>query len=487
MEGGAKHIYFLGIGGTLMGSLAQLARAMGHRVSGSDAALYPPMSQQLAGADIQLFEGFDPAQLDPPPDLVVMGNAGLPRGHPGVEHVLESGLPYTSGAEFLGREILTGRWVLAVSGTHGKTTTASMLAWILDQAGLAPGYLIGGVPKNFGASARLGQGPFFVVEADEYDCSYFDRRAKFVHYRPRTLIINNLEYDHADIYPDLAAIRTQFHHLIRTVPAGGLVVAPAQDDAVQEALQMGCWTPVSRFGPGAPRQPLATDNGEHWHAENARDDGFDVCLNDSNLGRIEWHELGEHNRANGLAAVAAARHAGVRPEDAVAALSAFGGVVRRMDLIARVGETFIYDDFAHHPTAIRKTLQGLRQKVGSDEIVAVIEPRSHTMSLGTLRDELTTCCSAADAVHWFRGDNIRWDLSEVVQACVVPAWQHDDLDRLMDALARLPARRRHVVIMSNGGFANIYQRLPERLRAAAGPSGAGGGAAPGTRDGSTNP
>ena len=475
MAGSSKHIYFLGIGGTLMGSLAQLARAMGHRVSGSDQALYPPMSEQLANADVELFEGFDPAQLSPAPDLVVIGNAGLPRGHPGVEYVLEQGLPYTSGAEFLGREILTGRWVLAVSGTHGKTTTASMLAWILDQAGLDPGYLIGGVPKNFGTSARPGSEPFFVVEADEYDTSYFDRRAKFVHYRPRTLIINNLEYDHADIYPDLAAIQTQFHHLIRTVPGSGLIVAPAQDDAVQEVLQMGCWTPLSRFGGSGPKQTLATDNGENWHAQNVQDDGFDVFLNDANLGRVTWSELGEHNRANGLAAIAAARHAGVRPEEAVAALSAFQGVVRRMDLIARVGDTFIYDDFAHHPTAIRRTLQGLRQKVGSEEIVAVIEPRSHTMSLGTLRGELTTCCSAADAVFWFRGGNIKWDLGEVVSNCVVPAEQHDDLDKLMDAITRLPERRRHVVIMSNGGFADIYGRLPARLRAAAGATGSADG------------
>ncbi|MGD8417213.1 MAG: UDP-N-acetylmuramate:L-alanyl-gamma-D-glutamyl-meso-diaminopimelate ligase [Pseudomonadales bacterium] len=462
-----RRIYFLGIGGTLMGSLAQLARGLGHEVYGSDKALYPPMSDQLAQADIEVFEGFDPAQLDPAPDLVVIGNAGLPRGHPGVEYVLERGLPYTSGAEFLGREILTGRWVLAVSGTHGKTTTASMLAWILEQAGLNPGYLIGGVPKNFATSARLGDQPFFVVEADEYDTSYFDRRSKFVHYRPRTLIINNLEYDHADIFPDLAAIQTQFHHLVRTIPGGGLIVAPANDDHVQEVLQMGCWTPTARFGPASTRPPLPMDNGEHWTAENADDSAFDVCLGGRPLGRVQWSQLGEHNMHNGLAAIVAARHAGVRPEDAIDALSTFSGVLRRMDLIAEIGETFVYDDFAHHPTAIRRTLQGLRRKVGSDEIIAIIEPRSHTMSLGTLRDELTTCCSAADAVYWFRGENIRWDLSEVVQACVVPAYQHDDLDRLMDAIARLPARRRHLVIMSNGSFGDIYRRLPERLRAAA--------------------
>ena len=461
-----RHIYFLGIGGTLMGSLAQLAREKGYRVSGSDKALYPPMSDQLARADIELYEGFEPFQLDPEPDLVVIGNAGLPRGHPGVEYVLERGIPYTSGAEFLGREILADRWVLAVSGTHGKTTTASMLAWILEQAGLAPGYLIGGVPKNFDVSARLGSHPFFVVEADEYDTSYFDRRSKFVHYRPRTLIINNLEYDHADIFPDLAAIQTQFHHLIRTIPGTGLIVAPAGDDNVHEVLQMGCWTPTARFGPPSHRQPLERDNGELWRAEEAGGTAFDVYLNDANLGRVRWTQFGEHNRMNGLAAIAAARHAGVQPERAIDALSDFAGVLRRMDLIAEIGETAIYDDFAHHPTAIRKTLQGLRKQVGNDEIVAIIEPRSHTMSLGTLRDELTTCCAAADIVYWFRGENIKWDLSEVVQSCVVPARQFDDLDRLMDEVAKLPTRRRHLVIMSNGSFGGIYTRLPERLKAA---------------------
>jgi len=464
-----KHIYFLGIGGTLMGSLAQLAVEKGYRVSGSDDVLYPPMSDQLAEADVELFEGFDPAQLEPAPDLVVIGNAGLPRGHPGVEYVLEKNLSYTSGAEFLGREILADRWVLGVSGTHGKTTTASMLAWILDQAGLEPGYLIGGVPKNFARSARLGNSPFFVVEADEYDCSYFDRRSKFVHYRPRTLIINNLEYDHADIFENLAAIQTQFHHLIRTVPAGGLIVAPTNDEHVHETLQMGCWTPTARFGQPLLRQSQAMDNGEYWRAipQSGSSDAFEVTLNEEPIGTVHWSQLGEHNMSNGLAAIAAARHVGVRPEDATRHLNNFTGVMRRMDLIAKVGETSIYDDFAHHPTAIRQTLQGLRKKVGSDEIIAIIEPRSHTMSLGTLRSELTTCCAAADAVYWFRGENIKWDLTEVVQACVVPAHQHDDLDNLISALTRLPPRKRHLVIMSNGSFGDIYRKLPQRLTAAA--------------------
>ena len=464
----SRHIYFLGIGGTLMGSLAQLAREQGLRVSGSDQALYPPMSDQLRDADIQLYEGFDPAQLQPEPDLVVIGNAGLPRGHPGVEYVLDRGIPYTSGAQWLGEAILPGRWVLAVSGTHGKTTTASMLTWILEQAGLEPGYLIGGVPKNFPRSARLGASPFFVVEADEYDTSYFDRRSKFVHYRPRTLIINNLEYDHADIFPDLAAIQTQFHHLLRTVPGSGLVVAPSSDDNVNEVLNQGCWTPIERVGPRSARQPHERDTGNRWHARDREGNSgstFDVLLGDTDYGCIDWELLGEHNVHNALAAIAAARHAGVPPANAIAALNDFLGVTRRMDLIAQIGDVCVYDDFAHHPTAIRTTLQGLRKKVGSDEIIAVIEPRSHTMSLGTLRSELTTCCSAADAVYWFRGENIRWDLSEVVQECVVPAFQFDNLERLADALANLPPRKRHIVLMSNGSFGGIYETLPRRLRA----------------------
>jgi UDP-N-acetylmuramate: L-alanyl-gamma-D-glutamyl-meso-diaminopimelate ligase len=462
-----KRLYFLGIGGTLMGSLAQLASEMGYAVSGSDTAIYPPMSDQLAAADIKVFEGFDPEQLDPAPDLVVVGNAGLPRGHPGVEYILERGLAYTSGAEWLGTYVLRNRWVLAVAGTHGKTTTASMLAWILEHAGLNPGYLIGGVPKNFPRSARLGSEPFFVVEADEYDCSYFDRRSKFVHYRPRTLVINNIEYDHADIFPDLASIQTQFHHLLRTVPSGGLVIAPSNDEHVTEVLHQGCWTPVSRVGAPLIKQPMACDNGERW---SAVDDGsagsqFDVCLNEAVLGHVRWSMLGEHNMLNALAAIVAARHAGVPVEISVAALNAFDGVKRRMDLIAQVGETYVYDDFAHHPTAIRSTLQGLRNKVGNEEIIAVVEPRSHTMSLGTLRHELSTCCAAADEVYWFRGENIKWDLSELVQNCVIPAHQHDNLDRMLDTLAKLPAKPRHIVIMSNGSFGGIYEKLPPRLQA----------------------
>jgi len=460
-----QHIYFLGIGGTLMGSLALLAKESGFRVSGSDPILYPPMSDQLEDAEIELFQDFAPDQLKPDPDMVVVGNAQLPRGHPGIEYVLDSGLPYTSGAEWLGRFILPNRWVLAVSGTHGKTTTASMLAWILEHAGLNPGFLIGGVPKNFDRSARLGTDPFFVVEADEYDCSYFDRRAKFVHYHPRTLIINNLEYDHADIYPDLGSIQTQFHHLLRTIPSGGIVIAPSNDEHVNEVLAQGCWTPIVRIGDKQIKQPSQSDNGERWHTDDTGDSSnFRVLLNDTDHGEIRWSLLGEHNVHNALTAIAAARHAGVLPEVAVAALSSFAGVKRRLDLIAEEGDTFVYDDFAHHPTAIRTTLQGLRNKIGNEQLIAVVEPRTHTMSLGTLHHELATCCAPADEVYWFRGENIKWDLSELVQNCVVPAHHFDDLDRLVDELAKPSNTRRHIVIMSNGSFGGIYKKLPRALQ-----------------------
>lgn len=467
-----QRIYFLGIGGTLMGSLAMLAKEAGQEVSGSDTALYPPMSDQLADAGITVFEGFDPAQLNPAPDLVVIGNAALPRGHPGIEYVLEQGIDYVSGAEWLGRSVLRDRWVLAVSGTHGKTTTASLLAWILDQAGLAPGYLIGGVPLDFERSARLGDSPFFVVEADEYDTSYFDRRSKFVHYRPRTLIINNLEYDHADIFPDLAAIQTQFHHLLRCVPGTGLILAPEHDEAVDAVLKMGCWTPVARIRNGPARARLlaetAHETGETWSAESLDKDGsrFRVMLGDASFGEVRWPLFGEHNISNALNAIAAARHAGVPPEQAVASLCRFQGVARRMELVGEHSRVRVYDDFAHHPTAIRTTLQGLRGNVGVDEIIAVVEPRSHTMSLGTLRDELATCCAAADRAFWFRGENIKWDLHEVVNASVIPATLADDIEHLVGVLAGLPPpkKRRHIVIMSNGGFGGIPRLLFDALR-----------------------
>jgi len=476
------NLYFLGIGGTLMGNLALLAREAGHDVRGSDEGLYPPMSTVLADAGIPVEEGWDARFLTPRPDLVVMGNAGLPRGHAGVEAVLDANIPFVSSAEWLGRHLLAERHVLAVSGTHGKTTTTAMLAWILEHAGLEPGYLVGGVPVNFPHSARVGTGPF-VVEADEYDCSYFDRRSKFVHYHPNTLILNNLEYDHADIFEDLDAIQRQFHNLMRTVPASGRVVAPRDDAALDDVLARGCWTPIERFSNVAlaPDAQTATgrasrlheqDSGVLWHPADIASDGrsFTVKRGAEAIGRVEWTLLGAHNVGNALAAIAAADHAGVEPAAAVEALSAFRGVKRRMELIYEHDGIRVYDDFAHHPTAIRSTLQGLRAAVGGAHVTAVVEPRSHTMSLGTLRGELTTRCGPADAALWFRTPKLTWDLSEVISRSVVPARMADDVDRLASTLeadiaARPEGAARHVVIMSNGSFGGLHARVRERLQA----------------------
>ena len=467
------HIYFLGIGGTLMGNLALLAQEAGHEVSGCDDELYPPMSEVLANAGIEAKVGWDRESMRPHPDLVVIGNAGLPRGNPAVEYVLDAGIPYTSGAQFLGDTILVGRWVIGIAGTHGKTTSTSMVAWILEHAGCEPGFLIGGVAKNLDTSARLGKSDFFVVEADEYDTSYFDRRAKFVHYRPRTLIFNNLEYDHADIFPDLAAIQTQFHHLLRAVPANGLIVAPQSDDHVHAVLRQGCWTPIERFtNTDTPRNrglPMSMDNGHLWHASNITGDQseFDVYLDEAAQGRVCWSLMGRHNITNALGAIAAARHAGVPAATSIEALSAFQGVKRRLELLADVRGVCIYDDFAHHPTAIRATLQAVRDRVGGDEIVAVIEPRSHTMRLGTLRDELVTCCAAADSAIWYRPETLKWDITDIRRRSVVPATVEQDLERLIRRIATAPPPihgKRHIVIMSNGSFGGIHGKLIAALK-----------------------
>ena len=466
-----QRLYFLGIGGTLMGSLAQLAQQKGFVVSGFDRALYPPMSDQLANAGIEVFEGFDPAQLRPWPDLAIIGNANMPRGHEAVEYILEHDVAYTSGAEWLGDAVLRERWTVAAAGTHGKTTTASMIAHILDHAGLDPGFLIGGVPSNFPVSARLGTGPCFVVEADEYDTSYFDRRSKFLHYRPKTLVLNNLEFDHADIFDDLDQIQHQFHHLVRAVPRSGLIIAPSRDANIAATLKRGCWTPVSTFDlegkvESAPDSKMAT--ADQWHAADIAADGsrFTVSLNGAPIGSVNWELMGRHNVANALAALAAARHAGVPPHHGIAALGSFEGVRRRMELIVDRPELKVYDDFAHHPTAIRSTLEGLRARVGDELVVAVVEPRTHTMSLGTLRSELTNCCAAADEAIWFRGENIQWDVAEVVQESAVPASVETDIGKLVERIATFAThgpRPTHVVIMSNGAFGGIYQRLRQRL------------------------
>ena len=448
------HIHILGICGTFMGSLAQLARALGHEVTGSDQHVYPPMSDQLAQAGIEVREGYDPAHLEPAPDLVVIGNA-MSRGNPAVEQVLEKGLPYTSGPQWLAEHVLQGRWVLAVSGTHGKTTTASLLAWILEHNGLSPGYLIGGVPGNFGVSARLGETPFFVVEADEYDTAFFDKRSKFVHYRPRTLVMNNLEFDHADIFADLAAIETQFHHLVRTVPGQGRIILPTGETALERVLERGCWSEVERFGDGSEIQVTR-------HSDDAS--SFSVVEAGREPARVDWNMTGEHNLRNAVAAMLAARHVGVTLADGAAALNAFSGVKRRMELVGEVDGVQVFDDFAHHPTAIALTLEGLRKRVGPQaRIIAVIEPRSNTMRMGRHREQLAASTAAASEVVWYQPPGMDWSLAPVAEAGPVPARVASDLEALITELAdtRGPA---HIVIMSNGGFGGIHRRLVSALQ-----------------------
>jgi UDP-N-acetylmuramate: L-alanyl-gamma-D-glutamyl-meso-diaminopimelate ligase len=450
------HIHILGICGTFMGSLAVLAKEAGHRVTGSDANVYPPMSTQLEAQGIELTQGYDPAQLDPAPDLVVIGNA-LSRGNPAVEYVLDQGLPYVSGPQWLAEHVLQGRWVLAVAGTHGKTTTTSMLAWVLEHAGMSPGFLIGGVPQNFGISARLGGTPFFVVEADEYDSAFFDKRSKFVHYRPRTTILNNLEYDHADIFPDLAAIERQFHHLVRTIPSSGLVIHPTAETALVRVLQMGCWTPVQTTGAGG-----------QWQARLLAEDGsrFEVRFDGEVQGTVNWELTGQHNVANALATLAAARHVGVVPAMGVAALSEFRSVKRRMEKVAEVRGVTVYDDFAHHPTAIATTLQGLRARVGGERIIAVIEPRSNSMKLGAHRDGLPASVTGADSVIWYAPPNLGWDLAGTAEACTVPAVVCDSLEAIITRVQAELDGPTHVVIMSNGGFGGLHGKLAAALEQA---------------------
>lgn len=447
------HIHILGICGTFMGSLAVLAKELGHRVTGSDANVYPPMSTQLEAQGIELMQGYDPAHLEPAPDLVVIGNA-LSRGNPAVEHVLNKGLPYVSGPQWLADHVLQGRWVMAVAGTHGKTTTTSMLAWVLEHAGMSPGFLIGGVPQNFGVSARLGGTPFFVVEADEYDSAFFDKRSKFVHYRPRTAILNNLEFDHADIFPDLAAIERQFHHLVRTIPGEGLIIHPTAESALVRVLGMGCWTPVQTTGEGG-----------QWQARLLSEDGsrFEVLFEGRVAGTVDWSLTGQHNVANALATLAAARHVGVVPELGVAALSAFQSVKRRMEKVAEVRGVTVYDDFAHHPTAIATTLDGLRKRVGNAPVIAVIEPRSNSMKLGAHRDGLPESVKLADQVFWYAPPNLGWDLAATVAGSSVPTRVCDSLEAIIEGVKALAVPGTQVVIMSNGGFGGLHGKLAQAL------------------------
>tara|TARA_R110000823_G_scaffold307678_2_gene430912 strand:- start:3203 stop:4540 length:1338 start_codon:yes stop_codon:yes gene_type:complete len=439
-----------------MGGIALLARELGYRVTGSDANVYPPMSTQLEAEGIQLMQGYEPAHLQPAPDCVVIGNA-LSRGNPAVEYLLNAGLPYTSGPQWLAEHVLRNRWVLAVSGTHGKTTTSSMLAWLLEYAGMAPGFLIGGVPANFGLSARIGESDFFVVEADEYDTAFFDKRSKFVHYRPRTLTINNLEYDHADIFPDLAAIQRQFHHLVRCVPGEGLIVCPQGAPSIEETLAMGVWTPTASYSV----QSQAAD----WHATQVVADGsaFSVATPAGESVEVRWNHCGQHNVENALVAMAAARHVGVPAAVAASGLAGFAGVKRRLELLGRPAGVAVYDDFAHHPTAIASTLEGLRARAGTGRVIALIEPRSNTMRMGEHRAQLAASTAQADAVYWFQPPGMAWSLEEVAAAGESPAEVVDNVDELVARVVDAVRPGDQVVIMSNGSFAGIHGLLMAAL------------------------
>ena len=454
------HLHILGICGTFMGSLAQLAKALGHQVSGSDAGIYPPMSDQLRAAGIELTEGFDPSGIPESTDLVIIGNA-MSRGNPSVEYVLDCGIPYTSGPQWLGQAVLQGRWVLAVAGTHGKTTTSSMLAWILEYAGMKPGYLIGGVPENFEVSARLGDSPFFVIEADEYDTAFFDKRSKFVHYQPRTLIMNNLEFDHADIFPDLAAIERQFHHLVRTVPATGLIIRPESEAALARVETMGCWTPVQTTA----QQDGATTADWQWQVVDADGSAFRVTFAGQDY-EIHWPLTGLHNVQNAAVAMAAARHVGVTPEIAANALAEFQSVKRRMECVNPGDAITVSDDFAHHPTAIATTLQGARQslnKTGKGRLIAVLEPRSNTMKLGHHKDGLADSVAVADEVFWFQPAGLDWSLQPVSDACQPVSHVTDEVENLIQQITEVAKPGDHIVVMSNGGFQNVPRRLAAAL------------------------
>ena len=446
------HVHILGICGSFMGGIAAIAKSLGHKVTGSDKNVYPPMSTQLEALGIELTEGYCESQFDPAPDMVVIGNA-MSRGNPAVEYVLNRNLPYTSGPQWLLDNLLKDRWVIGLSGTHGKTTTSSMVAWILEHAGLNPGYLIGGVPENFGVSARVGESPFFVIEADEYDSAFFDKRSKFVHYRPKTLVINNLEFDHADIFADLGAIQTQFHHLVRMVPENGLILTPNSTPAIEDMLKKGCWS---------SRQSL----GKEWHAELLKKDGseFNVLHNGVIAGTVTWALVGQHNVDNALMAIAAAHHAGVTLPDAIDALSFFKNVKRRMEVKGEVNNITLYDDFAHHPTAIATTLDGLRKKVGNARILAVLEPRSNTMKMGVHKDTLANSWQKADEVYLYEPEGMDWSLVESVAHSNAPAHCFKDVEKIVQGVCNVAQPGDHILVMSNGGFEGIHGRILDALK-----------------------
>lgn len=446
------HIHILGVCGTFMGGLATIARQAGHKVTGCDANVYPPMSSQLQAQGIDLIEGYGAEQIGLKPDLWVIGNV-VTRGTPLMEEILDRGEPYISGPQWLAENILQTKWVLAIAGTHGKTTTSAMLAWILEAGGKHPGFLVGGVPQNFGVSARLTDSPYFVIEADEYDTAFFDKRSKFVHYRPKTAVLNNLEFDHADIFRDLATIEQQFHHFVRIIPRSGLIVANAGDGALARVLSQGCWTPVEYFG-----------SSNNWAAAALDADAFSVSFAGQEQGRVRWGLLGEHNRSNALAAIAAARHAGVDAGASCAALGRFENVKRRMELRGEAGGVAVYDDFAHHPTAIATTVAGLRRKIGKARILAVLEPRSNTMKLGVMKDALAGSLAEADLVYCYSA-NLGWDPAGALAPLGAKAICHDDLGALVAAIAAEAKPGDQVLVMSNGGFGGIHQKLLDRLNA----------------------
>ena len=453
------HLHILGICGTFMGSLALLARDLGHTVTGSDLNVYPPMSTQLENAGITLMQGYDRSHLQPHPDLVIVGNA-MKRGIDAIEYMLNEGLAYISGPQFLADYVLQGKHVLGVAGTHGKTTTTTMLAWVLDQAGLNPGFLIGGVPLGFSESARLGGGEYFCVEADEYDSAVFDKRSKFVHYHPKTAILNNLEFDHADIFDDLAAIQRQFHHLVRTIPSEGRIIAPITETHIDEVLEQGCWTPVVRTSLEA--HPQAVLSAEQLSADGSH---FKVLENGILKGEVKWNMTGQHSVANALATIAAAEHVGVAIETACEALSNFGGVKRRMELLGTVKGIEVYDDFAHHPTAIETTLDGARKRLGERKVWAIIEPRSNTMRMGSHKDGLAHSARLADEVIWYQPEGLDWDLQPVIDAASNKAIIVRTLDEILHQIVAEAGEGDAVVIMSNGGFGGLHQKLIAALKA----------------------
>lgn len=448
-------IHILGICGTFMAGIAELARELGHEVAGSDMNVYPPMSTQLEKRGIKLMQGYDAAHIDPSVDCVIVGNV-IKRGNPAMEYILNQQIPYISGPQWLAENVLEKRWVLAVSGTHGKTTTSSLLAWILEFAGKKPGFLIGGIPENFGVSARIGDSPYFVIEADEYDSAFFDKRSKFIHYHSKTLILNNLEFDHADIFPDLAAIQQQFQFLLRTVPENGLIVRHAEDENLTKVIEKGCWTKMTSFG------------GQHadWQAKLIQSDGgaFEVLYKGSKVGSAHWNLIGQHNVNNALAAMAAAHHMGVLPDVALNALSGFKNVKRRLEVRGQVKDIVVYDDFAHHPTAIAMTLAGLRAKIGKARIVAVLEFGSATMRMGVHKDAIQEALSQADVIICKRPQAAAWDLQNVLSRFKQPTFLYDDVNELVkQSMPQLQAGD-HVVIMSNGGFDGIHEKLLNALQ-----------------------